>query len=186
MHHNASGAAWQLDLTSDNITVIRTITHEKTMYYFKAASTVTFSSRPDRGGEEQGAMVLTDNKTKVDLLNNEAIATTIVDVLLARPDWPVAIGVHGDSGVGKSSILEMIEAGLESKATSSVSSSTAGASKVSHPPSSTPATAARGVSSPPRMCSLPRARLVPCASLSSRHSPHAGCRDFSRNGRRNV
>jgi hypothetical protein len=60
-------------------------------------------------------MVLTDNETKVDLLNNEAIATTIVDLLLAHPDRPVTIGVHGDWGAGKSSILEMIEAGLESK-----------------------------------------------------------------------
>lgn len=60
-------------------------------------------------------MVLTDSETKVDLLNNEAIATTIVDLLLAHPDRPVTIGVHGDWGAGKSSILEMIEAGLESQ-----------------------------------------------------------------------
>src|SRR5690349_21820160 len=60
-------------------------------------------------------MVLTVNETKVDLLKNEAIATTIVDVLLAHPDRPVTIGVHGDWGAGKSSILEMIEAGLKSK-----------------------------------------------------------------------
>lgn len=60
-------------------------------------------------------MVLTDNETKIDLLNNEAIAATIVELLLARPDRPVTIGVHGDWGAGKSSILEMIEAGLEAK-----------------------------------------------------------------------
>lgn len=58
-------------------------------------------------------MILTDNETKVDLLNNEAIAATIVKLLRQRPDRPVTIGVHGDWGAGKSSILEMIEAGLD-------------------------------------------------------------------------
>jgi predicted KAP-like P-loop ATPase len=58
-------------------------------------------------------MILTDNETKVDLLNNEAIATTIIKILRERPDHPVTIGVHGDWGAGKSSILEMIEAGFE-------------------------------------------------------------------------
>jgi len=58
-------------------------------------------------------MILTDNETRVDLLNNEAIATTIIKLLCERPDRPVTIGVHGDWGAGKSSILEMIEAGFE-------------------------------------------------------------------------
>lgn len=58
-------------------------------------------------------MILTDNETKVDLLNNEAIATTIVKLLRNRPDQPVTVGVHGDWGAGKSSVLEMIEAGFE-------------------------------------------------------------------------
>lgn len=60
-------------------------------------------------------MILTDNETKVDLLNNEAIATTIIELLRARPDHPVTIGVHGDWGAGKSSVLEMIESGLDGK-----------------------------------------------------------------------
>ena len=55
---------------------------------------------------------LTDNETKVDLLNNEAIATTIVSLLRERPDRPITIGVHGDWGAGKSSVLEMIQARL--------------------------------------------------------------------------
>jgi hypothetical protein len=45
-------------------------------------------------------MLLADNKTKVDLLNNEAIATTIVTLLRGRPDKPVTVGVHGDWGAG--------------------------------------------------------------------------------------
>lgn len=61
-------------------------------------------------------MILTDNETKVDLLNNEAIATTIVKLLRDRPDRPVTVGVHGDWGAGKSSVLEMIEAGFEGEA----------------------------------------------------------------------
>ncbi|WP_054698649.1 Qat anti-phage system ATPase QatA [Geotalea toluenoxydans] len=61
-------------------------------------------------------MILTDNETKVDLLNNEAIATTIIKLLRDRPDQPVTVGVHGDWGAGKSSVLEMIEAGFESEA----------------------------------------------------------------------
>jgi predicted KAP-like P-loop ATPase len=57
-------------------------------------------------------MVLTDHETKVDLLNNEAIATTIIGLLQEHPERPVTIGVHGDWGAGKSSVLEMIDAGL--------------------------------------------------------------------------
>jgi putative protein kinase ArgK-like GTPase of G3E family len=57
-------------------------------------------------------MILPDNETRVDLLNNEAIANTIVTVLRAQHGHPVTIGVHGDWGAGKSSILEMIEGGL--------------------------------------------------------------------------
>lgn len=57
-------------------------------------------------------MILSDNETKIDLLNNEAIANAIVMLLRERPDQPVTIGVHGDWGAGKSSVLEMIEASL--------------------------------------------------------------------------
>lgn len=39
-------------------------------------------------------MILTDNETKVDLLNNEAIAKTIIELLREKPDYPVTIGVH--------------------------------------------------------------------------------------------
>jgi len=60
-------------------------------------------------------MILADNETKNDLLNNQAIATTIIGLLRERPDRPVTIGVHGDWGAGKSSVLEMIEEGLSDK-----------------------------------------------------------------------
>jgi predicted KAP-like P-loop ATPase len=58
-------------------------------------------------------MILPDNETRVDLLNNEAIARTIVELLRKRPEQPITVGVHGDWGAGKSSVLEMIEAALE-------------------------------------------------------------------------
>lgn len=57
-------------------------------------------------------MILPDNETRVDLLNNEAIAATIIKILRAQRSQPVTIGVHGVWGAGKSSVLEMIEAGL--------------------------------------------------------------------------
>lgn len=56
---------------------------------------------------------LSDQETRVDLLYNEAIASTIVKLLRDRQDRPMTVGVHGDWGAGKSSVLEMIEAGLE-------------------------------------------------------------------------
>jgi len=57
-------------------------------------------------------MILSDNETKVDLIYNEPIAKTIVTLLRTEPDRPVTIGVHGDWGAGKSSVLEMIETEL--------------------------------------------------------------------------
>jgi len=58
-------------------------------------------------------MILSDNETKVDLLNNEAIAKTIIKLLKDQPQTPVTVGVHGDWGAGKSSILEMIDDSLK-------------------------------------------------------------------------
>jgi len=60
-------------------------------------------------------MILADNETKVDLLNNEAIASTVFKLLRDRPDRPVTIGIHGDWGAGKSSVLEMIEAQFDAE-----------------------------------------------------------------------
>ncbi|AXI83219.1 NTPase KAP [Xylella taiwanensis] len=57
-------------------------------------------------------MILSDHETNIDLLNNEAIATTIIKLLGTQPNHPVTIGVHGDWGAGKSSVLEMIDAGF--------------------------------------------------------------------------
>lgn len=53
-------------------------------------------------------MILSDNETKLDLLNNRAIAKTIVSIIKDSKE-AVSIGVHGDWGAGKSSILLMVE-----------------------------------------------------------------------------
>lgn len=57
---------------------------------------------------------ISDHETKVDLLRNEAIAKTIIRLISERSDRSVTIGVHGDWGAGKSSILEMIDSGFSS------------------------------------------------------------------------
>lgn len=55
-------------------------------------------------------MHLIDSETKVDLLNNEPIAATVVKLLRASAETAVTVGLHGDWGAGKSSLLAMIEA----------------------------------------------------------------------------
>lgn len=60
-------------------------------------------------------MLLSDNETKIDMLNNKAIANTIADLIRESPEKPLSIGVHGDWGAGKSSILAMVEDELSSR-----------------------------------------------------------------------
>ncbi|WP_028220995.1 Qat anti-phage system ATPase QatA [Paraburkholderia oxyphila] len=55
-------------------------------------------------------MFLNDQETATDLLYYDAIAKTIVKLIGKTPDVPVTIGVHGDWGAGKSSVLKMLEA----------------------------------------------------------------------------
>ena len=52
-------------------------------------------------------MFLSDQETAVDLLYSEAIARTVVKLVSATPETPVTVGVHGDWGAGKSSVLKM-------------------------------------------------------------------------------
>lgn len=54
-------------------------------------------------------MILSDNETKFDLLNNKTIAITVVNLIKESTNQAISIGIHGDWGAGKSSILEMIE-----------------------------------------------------------------------------
>jgi predicted KAP-like P-loop ATPase len=57
-------------------------------------------------------MFLNDHETDVDLLYYEAIARTVVKLIRKTPNSPVTIGVHGDWGAGKSSVLKMTAAAL--------------------------------------------------------------------------
>ena len=54
-------------------------------------------------------MILSDNETKIDILNNRAISKTVAELIVDCDDRPISIGVHGDWGAGKSSILAMVE-----------------------------------------------------------------------------
>ena len=52
-------------------------------------------------------------KTAVDLLYYEAIARTVVRLVSEKSNEPLSVGVHGDWGAGKSSILMMLEEAFE-------------------------------------------------------------------------
>ncbi|OYT93525.1 MAG: NTPase KAP [Burkholderiales bacterium PBB3] len=60
-------------------------------------------------------MFLNDQETSTDLLYYEAIARTVVRFIQETPCAPVTIGVHGDWGAGKSSVLKMTESALKGK-----------------------------------------------------------------------
>jgi hypothetical protein len=55
-------------------------------------------------------MFLNDQETATDLLYYEPIAKTVVNLIRKSLEAPVTIGVHGDWGAGKSSVLKMTEA----------------------------------------------------------------------------
>ena len=54
-------------------------------------------------------MLLPDHETAVDFLNYEAISKTVVGLLRENRKHALTIGIHGDWGAGKSSVLKMIE-----------------------------------------------------------------------------
>jgi predicted KAP-like P-loop ATPase len=57
-------------------------------------------------------MLLPDHETDVDFLNCEAISRTVVQLLKANRKRALTVGIHGDWGAGKSSILKMVECEL--------------------------------------------------------------------------
>ena len=57
-------------------------------------------------------MFLNDQETAVDLLYYEAIAQTVVKLVRANVATPLTIGIHGDWGAGKSSVLVMVQQAL--------------------------------------------------------------------------
>ena len=57
-------------------------------------------------------MLLPDHETEIDFLNYEAISKTVVTFLRQNRQRAMTIGIHGDWGAGKSSVLKMIEANV--------------------------------------------------------------------------
>lgn len=54
-------------------------------------------------------MLLPDHETAVDFLNYEAISKTVIGLLRENRKHALTVGIHGDWGAGKSSVLKMIE-----------------------------------------------------------------------------
>lgn len=59
-------------------------------------------------------MLIPDHETEIDYLNCESISQTIFELLKENRKRALTVGIHGDWGAGKSSILKMIEADLDS------------------------------------------------------------------------
>ena len=55
------------------------------------------------------AVFINDSEAETDLLHYSAIAKTILRLIDASGDKPISIGVHGDWGAGKSTVLALIE-----------------------------------------------------------------------------
>ena len=54
-------------------------------------------------------MLIPDHETEVDFLNCEAISKTVVELLKDNRNRALTIGIHGDWGAGKSSILKWLK-----------------------------------------------------------------------------
>ena len=57
-------------------------------------------------------MIIPDNETAVDLIYSEAVSATVAKVIRDSGTEPLTVGVHGDWGAGKSSVLLMLEEAL--------------------------------------------------------------------------
>ena len=57
-------------------------------------------------------MLIPDHETAVDFLNYEAISATVVELLKENRQRALTVGIHGDWGAGKSSVLKMVESAV--------------------------------------------------------------------------
>ena len=58
-------------------------------------------------------MLIPDHETAVDFLNYEAISGTVVELLKDNRQRALTVGIHGDWGAGKSSVLKMVESSMK-------------------------------------------------------------------------
>lgn len=59
-------------------------------------------------------MLIPDHETAVDFLNYEAVSKTVVELLKNNRQRALTVGIHGDWGAGKSSVLKMVESAIAS------------------------------------------------------------------------
>ena len=57
--------------------------------------------------------MIPDHETEVDFLNCDAISRTVVELLKDNRNRALTVGIHGDWGAGKSSVLKMVESELK-------------------------------------------------------------------------
>src|SRR6476646_6646520 len=50
-----------------------------------------------------------DKETDVDLLDHEKIAQTVLEIIADNHLRPLTVGIYGDWGVGKSSVLSLLQ-----------------------------------------------------------------------------
>ena len=53
-----------------------------------------------------------DKETDIDLLGHDKIAQTIIEIIEDKHLRPLTIGVYGDWGVGKSSVISLLQKGI--------------------------------------------------------------------------
>src|SRR5258708_34642756 len=56
-----------------------------------------------------------DNETSVDFLNFTSVADTVAEIIVQANGRPVSIGVSGAWGVGKSSMIKLIQSSLSGR-----------------------------------------------------------------------